>query len=179
MIIAKTDAMELIVQLMGGLMLLLGILPVFLSLMTGRMGVFSLLFSGSLPNIVIAILLLVFSGPVSTVIRYVLGGLMLVGGIFQLFSVNRLRGAVRGSYFAYVIPVLLILLGILFFSPSIIGRDIFGLVAGVAFVLYGVSGLFSFFKIPMKKKPVEEKNVVIDDKEPSMDAEEVDYWKVD
>lgn len=181
MIIAKTDAMELIVQLLGGLMLILGILPVFLSLIIGRLGVFSLLFSSSLPNIVIAVLLLVFSGPVSAVIRYVLGGLMLVGGIFQLFSVYRLRGTVRGGYFVYVIPVLLILLGILFFSPSIIGRDIFGLIAGIAFVLYGISGLITYFRPSVKTKVNADKGdaVKIDDGSSVQDAEEVDYWKVD
>jgi len=185
LIVTKANAMTMVVQIIAGAIFFFGVL----SFLIGLRFAFALPLN-SIINILIAVLLFYFAGPVSAALRYVLGGLLCLFGLRQVITLFSVRAGLRGGFLLYVVPVLLILAGAMFFSEELIGNDIMGLIAGIAFILYGLSDLFALFKI---NQILSQKNSGkidrVDEQHGSsaggwgkvdnMDVKDVDYEKVD
>lgn len=143
LIITKANAMELVVQIIAGVILLVNVFTFLLGLKYPAMQ----MSSGSLFSLLIALLLFSFSGPVSAVLRYIIGGFLFLAGGSQVFALLGSRGMMGMGYLSLVVPVLMLLGGCLFFSEELIGNDIMGLMVGVAIVFYGVSKLVTVLKV--------------------------------
>ena len=185
LIVTKANAMTMIVQIIAGGIFLFGVL----SFLIGLRFAFALPLN-SIINILIAVLLFSFAGPVSAVLRYVLGGLLVIFGVRQVMALFSARAALRGGFLPYLVPVLVILAGMMFFSEELIGNDIMGLIAGIAFIMYGLSEIFAVFKInQLLSQKNSERTDRVDDqtqntaggwgKVDNMDVKDVDYEKVD
>ena len=136
---------------------------------------------GAVTNIVIAVLLFVFSKGVAGFISYLLGFVLLGFGIFQITVLASVRKSVKVGFGAYVIPLVVALVGLfIIIWPKALGQSI-GLVAGIALIAYGISEFVAAFKVssatdPDKITPAPAQ----DDPAPSVpDAKDVDYEKVD
>ena len=143
LIVTKANAMTMVVQIIAAALLVFGVLPLLLSL---KYPVMQELSEGSFFRILIAVLLLVFADDVGGVLRYIIGGILCVFGISQVLSLIAMPDSAKGGLLPFALPVVLFLLGLMFFSEELIGKDIMGQLAGLAFILYGVSKGLSAWK---------------------------------
>lgn len=181
MILAKADAMELVVKVVAAFVLATGLVSFFLGYKKKADGTMPLSTVGAVTNIVIAVLLFVFSKGVAGFISYLLGFVLLGFGIFQITVLASVRKSVKVGFGAYVIPFVVALVGLfIIIWPKALGQSI-GLVAGIALIAYGISEFVAAFKVssamdPDKITPAPAQ----DDPAPSVpDAKDVDYEKVD
>lgn len=143
LIVTKANAMELVVQIIAGVIVLVNLFAFLIGLKYPAIQ----MSSGSLFSLLLALLLFSFAGPVSTVLRYIIGGFLFLSGGSQVFALISSRGMMGLGYFSLVIPVLMILGGCLFFSEEMIGNDIMGLMIGVAVIMYGVSKIITVLRV--------------------------------
>ena len=142
LIVTKANAMTMIVQVIAAGIFAVGTI----SFLAG------LRFASAIPinaiiNILISVLLFSFAGPVATVLRYIIGGILCLFGIAQTLKIMSLRATFGVGFLPYIIPVFSLLLGALFFSEELIGNDIMGLIVAIMFIMYGVSSLLTIFKV--------------------------------
>lgn len=186
LIITKANAMTMIVQVIAICLFVVGLI----SLLMGMKFTSSIPIS-SIMNFLISVLLFSFAGPVSTVLRYVIGGILCLFGVSQLLKAISMRSVFHGSFLPYMVPVFALSLGALFFSEELIGNDIMGLIIGILFILYGVSSLMTtlqVYRFLAKKKatnisrgpePASTKTSGDWYKVDDQDIKDVDYEKVD
>lgn len=181
MILAKADAMELVVKVVAAFVLATGLVSFFLGYKKKADGTMPLLTVGAVTNIVIAVLLFVFSKGVAGFISYLLGFVLLGFGIFQVSVLASVRKSVKVGFGAYVIPLVVALIGLfIIIWPKVLGQSI-GLVAGIALIAYGISEFIAAFKVSsatdpdkITPAPVQEESA------PAVpEAKDVDYEKVD
>ena len=180
MLVAKADAMELVVKIFAAFILAAGIVSIFVGFRQKKEGTMSLSFFNALTNVVIAALLFMFSGFVAKFVSYLLGFVLFGFGMFQLSVLMSMRKNVQVSIAAYILPVLVTLAGVvIFFYPEFFGQSL-GLIAGIALIVYGASDLMSAFKMKNAKDEVTQtpEKPAETPSEP-IEAKEVEYEKVD
>jgi uncharacterized membrane protein HdeD (DUF308 family) len=143
LIVTKANAMQMVVQIIAGAILVVNVVAFLLSLKYPE----TMMSSGSVMSALIALLLFAFSGPVSAVIRYVLGGFLFLAGGSQVLALLGMRNQQGSGALSFVMPVLMLLGGCLFFSEELIGNDIMGLMVGVACIIYGFSKLITVIRL--------------------------------
>lgn len=143
LIITKANAMELVVQIIAGVILGANVVAFLISLKFPAMQ----MSSGSFMSILIALLLFSFSDPISAILRYIIGGFLFIAGGSQMFALMNDRSAYGMRTLSFVMPVLMLLGGCLLFSEELIGNDIMGLMVGVAIIMYGISKLVTIFRL--------------------------------
>ena len=170
MIVAKADAMEIVVKLFAAFILAAGIVSVFVGFRQRKDGVMPLSFFNAATNVVIAVLLFAFSDFVAGFVSYLIGLLLFGFGLFQLFVLLSARSKVKVGVAAYVVPVVVAVIGaMIFFSPKFLGQSL-GMIAGVALLIYGLSDIVS---------PEGKDGEIGAGPSVPPDAKEVDYEKVD
>ena len=142
LIVTKANAMQMVVQIIAGAILVVNVVAFLLSLKYPQM-----MSSGSVMSVLIALLLFAFSGPVSAVLRYVLGGFLFLAGGSQVLALLGMRNQQGSGALSFVMPVLMLLGGCMFFSEELIGNDIMGLMVGVACIIYGFSKLITVIRL--------------------------------
>jgi uncharacterized membrane protein HdeD (DUF308 family) len=181
MIIAKADAMQMIVRILAAFMLAAGIVSIFVGFKQKKDGTMPLSFFNATVNIVIAVLLFSFSGFVAGFVSYLLGFILFVFGLYQILALLSIRGKVKLGIASYVTPLAVTAVGtLIFLSPRFLGQSL-GLIAGIALIIYGISDLISSFKVrsAMESEDIEPSGPTPADPEIPTDAKEVDYEKVD
>ena len=92
LVVTKANAMELVVKVVAAFILASGLVSFILGYKKRQDGSMPLLGFNALVNIVIAVLLFLFSGPASRLISYLIGMTLFGFGLFQiivLFSARR------------------------------------------------------------------------------------------
>jgi uncharacterized membrane protein HdeD (DUF308 family) len=181
MIVAKADAMELVVKIFAAFILAAGIVSIFVGFRQKKEGTMPLSFFNALTNVVIAALLFMFSGFVAKFVSYLLGFVLFGFGMFQLSVLMSMRKNVQVSIAAYILPVLVTLAGVvIFFYPEFFGQSL-GLIAGIALIVYGASDLISAFKMKSAKddKVTPAPETPAETPSEPIEAKEVEYEKVD
>lgn len=143
LIVTKANAMQMVVQIIAGVILVINAVAFLLSIKYPQ----TMMSSGSVMSVLIALLLFVFSGPVSAVLRYILGGFLFLAGGSQVLALLGARNQQGAGVVSFVMPVLMLLGGCMFFSEELIGNDIMGLMVGVACIVYGVSKLITVIRL--------------------------------
>ena len=134
-------------------------------------------------DIVIALLVFSFPNFVAGLIVYLIGFALLAFGLFQLIALASANRVMKLGVAAFVMPVLVLLAGaFLLVRPTFIGTAV-GTVAGVALIIYGVSELFSTWKM---SKAIDEYDITHPQQEtpvsgqmPEDNVKDVDFEKVD
>ena len=144
LIVTKANAMTLVVQVLSAGILVMGVFPLLLSVKYPAM---QPLASGAFFRILLSVLLFSFADPIASVIRYVIGGLLCLFGGSQIIGLLSMPNAFAGGRLPYLIPVLTLLGGGLFFSEELIGNDIMGMTIGAACILYGISKCVTVLKL--------------------------------
>ena len=133
-------------------------------------------------DIFLGILLFLFPGFFAGLLVYLIAFVLIGFGLFQIVALGSASGVFRMGAIAFILPVVVIILGMLLIvRPSFIGETI-GVIAGVALMIYGISELLSSWKM---KKAIDEYEIKYPSQKPEPKAEEeikvkdVDYEKVD
>jgi uncharacterized membrane protein HdeD (DUF308 family) len=183
LIVAKVNAMELIVQIIAGGALIMGVVSFLIGL---RFTSLQMLSSSAIFSVLLSLLLFAFAGPISAIIRYILGVILLLSGGSQTFSIMSGQGNYRFGAVSYLLPIIMVLGGCMFFSEELIGNDIMGLMAGVAFIMFGLTKIMRALKLN-KKRPASRQTYSQQEKPQAggwtkfddSTIKDVDYEKVD
>lgn len=182
LIATKANAMTLIVQIMAVGLLAFGIFSFLVGMKGTNDNSVRMLVVNAVVNIVAALLIFLFADAISAVIRYLLGAMLFLFGLYQVCVLFSARHSLSGGVLPFVFPVLVMLFGAMFFSKELIGQDMFGLIAGIAFILYGVSEIIATVKMNQviseinRTREEETQDSQMIETEPVKD---VDYTKVD
>ena len=187
MIVAKADAMQMVVKIVAAFILAAGIVSVFVGFRQRKDGTMPLSFFNAVTNVVIAVLLFTFSEFVAGFVSYLLGFVLFGFGLFQIFALLSVRTKVKFSIAAYLTPLAVAAIGtLIFLSPKFLGQSL-GLIAGIALIIYGISDLISAFKVRSAIEPEDISSPVSENhgsksvggSSVPTDAKEVDYEIID
>ena len=149
MIIYNEQAMNIVVKIIAALLFASGIVSLAVGMRKKNDSTSKLMNFNAIVDIVIAALLFMFNGFVANLIIYLIGFVLILFGLFQIFALIA-AGRVTGfAFWAFLMPVLVTGAGaVLLFTPEFAESSI-SLIAGISLLIYGVSELFSSWK--MKK----------------------------
>ena len=117
----------------------------------------------ALGSALLGIWLIVMPAFFVSILMYVLGALLVLGGVAQLMnfvSVRKLTGSVPGIF--YVIPVLVLLAGILILVNPFEAAKVPFIVLGVSSAVYGLTDLFRLLRYRKKEMKVTDVEVIED-----------------
>lgn len=176
LICMRVDIMTLLVKLIALSVLVFGIVSLVLGLRDKKTGPISpLLLPNAILNIIIAVLFFIFASEISAFIRYLLGALLVLLSINQMAVLISTRKQLGGGIWPFAIPLLVLLAGILFFWPTLIVGSLVGIIAGSAFILYGISELIASFRVrPIINMYLEENTPPVQDVDEQNESQKTD-----
>ena len=143
MVVSKTNALELVVRIIAAFLFAAGIVSGIVGYRNRKNGTVTLMGFNAVLNIVIGALLFSYPGVVAGLLIYFIAFILICFGFFQILSLF----SAKVSLWSFVLPI--IVLGAGFFliaNPAFVGEAI-GVVAGVCLITYGVSELFSTWRM--------------------------------
>lgn len=143
MVLSKTNALELVVRIIAVFLFASGIVSGIVGYRNRNNSTVGLLGFNAVLDIVIGALLFSYPGFVAGLLIYFIAFILICFGFFQLISLL----SAKASLWSFVLPVLVLGAGFfLIANPSFVGEAI-GVVAGVCLLIYGVSELFSSWRM--------------------------------
>lgn len=95
-----------------------------------------------------------------TILMYVLGALLVLGGLSQLFNFISVRNITKVPFIMYTIPVLVLLAGIIVLVNPFQAAAVPFIILGISSIVYALTDLFRLIRY---KKKVLDKEVEIED----------------
>ena len=182
MVWSKANALNIAVQIIAAFLVASGVVSLIVGYRNRENGLFGLMGVNTVVDILIGLLLFAFPGFFAGLLVYLIAFVLVVFGFFQLLSLGSANQVFRMGALAFIMPAVVLLLGMfLFVRPSFVGETI-GVLAGVALIFYGVTELFSSWKMRKAmdeyeiKYPSQQPKDNVDDK---VEVKDVDYEKVD
>ncbi len=184
MVVSRTNALELAVQIIAAFLFASGIVSLIVGYRQRKNGTMGLMGFNGVVDIVLGLLLFLFPGFVAGLLIYLIAFVLICFGFFQLLGLGSASRVVKLGLWSYVLPFLVLAAGIfLMTKPAFLGEAI-GVVAGAALIVYGVSELFSSWKM---RKAIDEyeirqtgaQNTSVQDDTTVTVVKDVDYEKVE
>ncbi len=156
MIIYNEQAMNIVVKIIAALLFASGIVSLAVGLRKKNDSTSKLMNFNATVDIVIAALLFMFNGFVANLIIYLIGFVLILFGLFQIFALVAASRVTGFAFWSFLMPLLVTCAGVfLLFTPEFAKSSI-SLIAGISLLMYGVSELFSSWKM---KKAMDEYEV--------------------
>ena len=182
MVTVQVNALNVFLQYLGALIALRGIIGFVVLCFQKDDSDFMGSAVNSVLNAVLGGVMFLYPEWFVNILMYMVAVLMIALGFVQLLAMLSASRVVNVGFFSFVLPLLIILLGILLIvRPSFLGEMI-GIVAGVSLMVYGVSELLSLRKM---KKAIDEYDIKFPSEKHQQNPEDVhqikdvDYEKVD
>lgn len=184
MVVSRTNALELAVQIIAAFLFASGIVSLIVGYRQRKNGTMGLMGFNGVVDIVLGLLLFLFPGFVAGLLIYLIAFVLICFGFFQLLGLGSASRVVKLGLWSYVLPFLVLAAGIfLMTKPAFLGEAI-GVVAGAALIVYGVSELFSSWKM---RKAIDEyeirqtgaRSTSVQDDTTVTVVKDVDYEKVE
>ncbi len=182
MVWSKANALNIAVQIIAAFLVASGIVSMAVGYRNRQDGTFALMGVNTIVDIFLGLMLFLFPGFFAGLLVYLIAFALIGFGLFQIIALGSANGVFRMGALAFILPVIVIILGMfLLIKPSFIGETI-GVVAGVALMIYGISELLSSWKMKKAideyeiKFPAQERKPKVEEQPPVKD---VDYEKVD
>ena len=168
MIIYNEQAMNIVVKIIAALLFASGIVSLAVGLRKKNDSTSKLMNFNAIVDIVIAALLFMFNGFVANLIIYLIGFVLVLFGLFQIFALIAANRVTGFGFWPFLMPVLVTGAGaFLLFTPEFAKSSI-SLIAGISLLIYGVSELLSSWKM---RKAIDEYEIT--------HVKDVEYEKVD
>jgi len=144
------DALRFLVITIGILFIILGMIPLILYFFRNREKFPDISFPHAwLCFLIFGLMLVIAPTLFVNILMYLLGIILVIGGIEQIYTLIRARKWNRVSVAFYILPALILIAGILvLFNPFKTAENIFILV-GITSLIYGISELISWVKFRM------------------------------
>ena len=184
MVISRTNALELAVRIIAAFLFASGIVSLIVGYRQRKNGTMGLMGFNGVVDIILGLLLFFFPGFVAGLLIYLIAFVLICFGFFQLLGLGSASRVVKLGLWSYILPFLVLAAGIfLMTKPSFLGEAI-GVVAGAALIVYGVSELFSSWKM---RKAIDEYEIrqtntqgqAVQDDTTVTVVKDVDYEKVE
>jgi len=183
MVVSKTNALELAVRIIAAFLAASGIVSLLVGYRNKANGTMGLMSFNAAVDIILGLLLFLFPGFAAGLLIYLISFILIAFGLFQLVSMISANRILKVGIFAFIMPLVVLAAGLFLLArPAFIGEAI-GIVAGVALIIYGVSELFSSWKM---KKAIDEYEIhqtqtekTSEPENPMAEVKDVDYEKVD
>ena len=159
MVISRTDALELVVRIIAAFLVASGVVSLIVGYKNRTEDTFKLMGFNGIFDILIGLLLLIFTKSVAGLLVYFIAFCLIGLGLFQLVILISARKDLGLNVWSYILPSLVLAAGIfLMFNPPFVGEAI-GVVAGASIIVYGVSELLSSWRMKKVVKYYEIENV--------------------
>ena len=186
MIAMPGSSLVVLVQVLAAVLIASGLVSAVFGFINRTNGGLGLMVFNSVVDIILGILIFCFPEFVASFVIVVLGIVLLVLGLFQIFALVSASSFVNMGVFAFLFPALAVVGGILLvFKPFGIASAL-TLVAGIVLLVYGVSELIASWKM---RKAMKEYDIKFGEgaAQPGSqarqsgfdDVKDVDYEKVD
>ena len=180
MIVFSEDALNIVVKIIAALLLASGIVSLSVGLKKRNDSTSKLMNFNAVVDIVIAVLLFIFNDWVSTLIISLVGVVLLLFGLFQIFAMISANRVMRLGFSPFIMPVVVTLVGgFIAFNP--LAKEVMTMVAGGALLFYGITELISSrrMKKAMDEYEVRQAEVRPAEPEETVVVKDVEYEKVD
>lgn len=146
LLIWPSQSTEIILKILGGVFIAAGIVVIVYLLASGAFSNFRTLTLVNIASAVIFILLgflLIFNTAIfERFIEYLFGTILILYGVLQLVQTYHFNKGGGSKPTLYIIPIIVILVGIVFFIGVINPLYAFSVIFGVALIFLGLSELF-------------------------------------
>ena len=183
MVVNPDEALATVVKVIATFMLASGLVSLFVGLKEKENGSLPLMSFNALIDVLLGLMLFLFPGFVAKFIIYLIGFALLAFGAVQLLALFGVKKAVGLGAGAFIVPALVTFVGgFILFNPF--AEAVMVIIAGAALLMYGVSELFSSWKM---KKTIDEYEIhqteteasPVQEEDSLQDVKDVDYEKVD
>ena len=134
-----------------------------------------------LGSVLLGVMLLVWPVQFVSILMYVLGGLLVLIGAVQIISLVRFRDVAPAPWSAFILPLAIIGAGIFVLLKPMQTASIPFTILGIAYIAYGVSEFFFGIRryrirkaILAEQRRIEQEQTVVAMKEDAVDAEVVE-----
>ena len=180
MIIFSEDALNIVVKIIAALLLASGIVSLTVGLKKRTDSTSKLMNFNAVVDIIIAVLLFIFNDWVSTLIISLVGVVLLLFGLFQIFALISANRVMRLGFMPFIMPIVVTLTGgFIAFNP--LAKEVMTMVAGGALLFYGITEFISSWRM---KKAMDEYDIRQAEEAPvkteeAVAVKDVEYEKVD
>ena len=158
LIACPTKAVLSMVIILGGLFLIPGLISIIAYLFRDKETSSRRFPVESIASCLLGSALLIAPGFFVSFLMYVLAGILILAGFLQIRDLFSVRKIVEIPLFFYIVPVLILLMGvIIIFNPFKVIETTF-MVTGIVCVVYSVSEAVNYLKFLRKSKRVATEN---------------------
>ncbi len=147
MVIKPETSLIFLVKVIAAIMIASGVVSLAYGIANRRNGGLGLLIFNTVVDIVIGILLFAFPEVVASFVIILIGVALLVFGIFQIAAMISAAAFVALGAWSFILPVICAGGGVLLLFNPFDAASTMTLVAGIAILVYGLSELFSTWKM--------------------------------
>ena len=157
-------AVRYLVVTIGVLFMLPGLIGIFGYFATAKRreeaGIRATLPVSAIGSVLLGFWLMIMPDFFITILMYVLGALLVLGGLSQLFNFISVRNITKVPFIMYMIPVLVLLAGIIVLVNPFQAAAVPFIILGISSIVYALTDLFRLIRY---KKKVLDKEVEIED----------------
>lgn len=180
MIIFSEDALNIVVKIMAALLMASGIVSLSVGLKKRTDSTSKLMNFNAVVDIIIAVLLFIFNDWVSTLIISLVGVVLLLFGLFQIFAMISANRVMKLGFASFIMPMVVTLTGgFIAFNP--LAKEVMTIVAGGALLFYGITEFISSWRMKkaMDEYDIRQAEVAPVKPEEAVAVKDVEYEKVD
>lgn len=179
----STEATTNVVKIIAAFLFAAGLVSFAYGLAHKRDGVLNLMVINAGVDIVIGILLFIFPGAIANIIVTLIGIVIFIFGLIQIFALAGTASLLGSGIFSFVLSgVALVGAAILIFNPFT--ERVMSILAGIFLICYGVNDLISTYRVSKAQKEYEIHFSSTESQDQSDmdgfgDVKDVDYKKID
>lgn len=185
--VISNNATVTVVRVIAALLFAAGVISLVYSIVNRKNKMMGLLSIPAIVDVVIGLLLFFYPEPVTCLIVYLIGILLVVFGVIQLIALSSIMSILGAGFFSLMLSILVIIGGVvLLFNPFTMKA--MSIIGGCFLIIYGVQELRSAWKMDKAMKTYEikfgseqrDENEYKSSSEPDMDGiKDVEYHKID
>lgn len=147
MIIRPGSSLIFLVKVIAAILVASGIVSLVYGLVNRRAGGLGLMIFNTIVNILIGVLIFSFPEEVAGFVTILIGIALIVFGLFQIVAMASAASFVVLGFWTFILPVMCTLGGTLVLLNPFGTASTLTLIAGIAVLVYGISELFSSWKM--------------------------------
>lgn len=147
LVIRPGTSLIFLVKVIAAIMIASGIVSLVYGIANRRNGGLGLLLFNTVVDILLGVLLFIFPAAVASFIIILIGAALLVFGVFQIAAMISASSYVKVTAWSFLLPVICAGGGVLLLFRPFDAASTMTLLAGIAILIYGVSELYSTWKM--------------------------------